>query len=151
MAKVKMFRGLQANYDAIPIKDGDAVYICTDTGNSYLGDKKLDADWNYIEKPTIELHGGIRVYLDGVDVTNNASVQTLNASRQWFGSMSQYARLVHDNQVQSGVAYHLYPNPDWDESDEESLAYIKNKPTILDVSIGDTSQSNNKNMILFYK
>lgn len=104
-----------------------------------------------VSKPSLMMYNGLKVYLNGVDVTNDQNVQTLDATTQWFGSASQYARLVHDNQVQSGVAYHLYPNPDWDESDEESLSYIKNKPTILDVTIGNTTQSNNKNMILFYK
>lgn len=37
MAKVKISRGLQANYDAIQTKDGDTIYVCTDTGLCYLG------------------------------------------------------------------------------------------------------------------
>ncbi len=146
-----MSRGLQANYDALPTKDSDTVYICTDTGNSYLGSKKLDADWLSIVKPYLVLNNGLKVYLNGIDVTNNPNVQTLDASTQWFGTASQYAKLVHDGQVQSGVAYHLYPNPDWDETNEDSLAYIKNKPMILDVTVENTSQTNNKIMKLFYK
>lgn len=151
MAKVKMSRGLQANYDALPVKDGDTIYICTDTGNTYLGSKKLDADWTEIVKPTLLLQGGLKVYLNGQDVTVDASVQPLDASTQWFGTASQYARLVHDNQVQTNVAYYLLPNADWEETDEESLAYIKNKPTILDVTTLNGNNNSNKIMKLFYK
>lgn len=107
--------------------------------------------WNSVgAKPPLSLNNGLRVYLNGVDVTNIANVQPLDAARQWFGSASQYAKLVHDNLVENDVAYYLQPNPDWDETDEESLSYIKNKPKILDVTTEDTN-ANNKKMILFYK
>lgn len=115
------------------------------------GNEAIDAFLeDLVRKPTLSLNNGLRVYLNGVDVTNIANVQPLDAARQWFGSASQYAKLVHDNLVENDVAYYLQPNPDWDETDEESLSYIKNKPKILDVTTEDTN-ANNKKMILFYK
>ena len=143
-----MSRGLQANYDAIPVKDADTIYICIDTGNTYLGDKKLDADWVTIDKPQIILNSGLKVFLNGVDVTNNSSVQTLDAKKQWFGTAASYARLVRDNEVQNDVAYHLMPNPDWEEKDEESLAYIMHKPTILDAKM---NENHTMKLDFFYK
>ena len=41
MAKVKLSRGTQSNYDNLQNKDPDTVYIRTDTGNMYLGHKLL--------------------------------------------------------------------------------------------------------------
>ena len=147
MAKVKISRGLQANYNAIPVKDGDTIYVCTDTGHCYLGDILLSP------AAILSVASGLRIYYNGADVTDDATMQQTiaNVTKRWFGSISQYAKLVHDNQVEQGVAYHLIPNPDWEESDEESLAYIKNKPTILDVTVLNGNVNTNKIMKLFYK
>lgn len=145
MAKVKISRGLQANYNAIPVKDGDTIYVCTDTGRCYLGDIPLSPN------AIFSMDSGLRIYYNGVDVTDDATMQQTiaNVTKRWFGSISQYAKLVHDNQVEQGVAYHLIPNPDWEETDEESLGYIKNKPAIIDVDA--QGNDNSKNLIMFYK
>lgn len=130
--------------------DLDSFATSTEVAQA-IADAVSGITWSAVKgKPSLSLHGGLKVYLNGVDVTNIANVQPLDAARQWFGSASQYAKLVHDNLVENDVAYYLQPNPDWDETDEESLSYIKNKPKILDVTTEDTN-ANNKKMILFYK
>ena len=37
MANFKIARGTQSAYNAITTKDTDTIYVCTDTGNIYLG------------------------------------------------------------------------------------------------------------------
>ena len=41
MANFKIARGTQSAYNALTTKDSDTVYVCTDTGNMYLGSKQL--------------------------------------------------------------------------------------------------------------
>lgn len=41
MSKIFMKRGLQAAYDALPIKDPDTLYITLDTGRLFLGSLEL--------------------------------------------------------------------------------------------------------------
>lgn len=41
MANFKIARGTQTAYNAITNIDSDTIYVCTDTGNLYLGDKAL--------------------------------------------------------------------------------------------------------------
>lgn len=41
MANFKIARGTQSAYNAITTKDTDTIYVCTDTGNIYLGSKAL--------------------------------------------------------------------------------------------------------------
>jgi len=41
MANFKIARGTQSAYIAITTKDQDTIYVCTDTGNMYLGSKPL--------------------------------------------------------------------------------------------------------------
>lgn len=54
MADVKLKRGLQNSYDTIEERDSDTIYVCTDSGNVYLGDKRLDGDWrNLLNKPDL--------------------------------------------------------------------------------------------------
>ena len=48
MAKVKFSRGSQRSYEAIQLKDDDTIYVCTDTGNIYLGEKLLFEPGAYI-------------------------------------------------------------------------------------------------------
>lgn len=49
MAKVKIDRGLQQNYNAIQEKDGDKIYVCTDSGNIYVGDTLVFEPNAYID------------------------------------------------------------------------------------------------------
>lgn len=41
MADFKIKRGLQLDYDGMLTKDADTMYVCTDTGNMYLGSQRL--------------------------------------------------------------------------------------------------------------
>ena len=41
MANFKIARGTQSAYTALQTKNADTVYVCTDTGNMYLGDTAL--------------------------------------------------------------------------------------------------------------
>lgn len=49
MAKVKIARGIQANYNSIQNKDTDTIYICTDSGNMYLGSLALFESNAYVD------------------------------------------------------------------------------------------------------
>lgn len=49
MAKVKIGRGTQSAYNALSEKNTDMIYICTDTGNLYLGSTLLFESNAYIE------------------------------------------------------------------------------------------------------
>ncbi len=49
MAKVKLARGTQNAYNAIQSKDTDTIYVCTDTGNLYLGSQVLFESNSYID------------------------------------------------------------------------------------------------------
>lgn len=49
MATVKMARGTQSAYNAIQNKDNDTIYVCTDTGNLYLGTTLLFESNSYID------------------------------------------------------------------------------------------------------
>jgi len=44
---LKFFKGLKAAYDAIVSKDPNSIYITTDEGLIYLGDKKIGRSPNY--------------------------------------------------------------------------------------------------------
>lgn len=131
MAKVKMYRGLQVNYDAIAVKDGDTVYFCTDTGRCFLGDIPLSP------RAARLLFGGLKVYYNGQDVTNvdAMQVEVANAATQWYGSQGAYDELVANNQVQNGVAYYIQVQADWNNNDTTSLGHIPNKPDFLDVAV----------------
>ena len=50
--KLPIKYGLQANYDAL-IPDATVMYICRDTGNMYLGDKKLGNNLLFYESSEI--------------------------------------------------------------------------------------------------
>ena len=49
MAKVKLARGTQNAYNAIQSKNPDTIYVCTDTGNLYLGSQVLFESSAYID------------------------------------------------------------------------------------------------------
>lgn len=130
MADFKISRGLQASYDAMTEKDSDTIFVCLDTGLCYLGDIRLSPE--RVEMLT----SGQRVFLNGVDVTDDTSMQqaVANASSHWYGSQGSYNELVDNNQVQAGIAYHIMVQPDWNESNTKHLGYILNKPSVLDVT-----------------
>ena len=98
------------------------------------------------EKPSY-YYSGLTVMLNGVDVSHNPSAQATCTSK-WYGSASAYANLVRDGLVRSGVAYYLAPNPDWDETNEESLSFIMHKPTILDAKM---NENHTMKLDFFYK
>lgn len=116
----KVVRGIQNGEEGqvLATKDGYPTWV--------------DAE-ELTEKPSLQVQGGFIIMFNGVDVTNNPNVNTLNASTQWFGTAEAYGALVKNNQVQQGVAYHIMVNPDWNETDPTSLAFIKNKPDIMDL------------------
>lgn len=49
MANVNFARGLQAAYNSLSSKDSDTIYVCTDTGNLYLGNTMLFESNAYID------------------------------------------------------------------------------------------------------
>lgn len=49
MAKVKLARGTQTAYNGLSTKDTDTIYVCTDTGNLYLGTTLLFESNSYID------------------------------------------------------------------------------------------------------
>jgi hypothetical protein len=49
MAKVKLARGTQSAYNALSTKDSDTIYVCTNTGNIYLGSTALFESSSYID------------------------------------------------------------------------------------------------------
>lgn len=49
MAKVKLARGTQSAYNALASKDSDTIYVCTDTGNLYLGSTVLFESNAYVD------------------------------------------------------------------------------------------------------
>lgn len=49
MAKVKLARGTQASYNGLSTYNNDTIYVCTDTGNLYLGSSLLFESNAYIE------------------------------------------------------------------------------------------------------
>lgn len=111
--------------------EGDPVAVYF--GNLLKGDKGDPGESG--EKPSY-YYSGLAVMLNGVDVSHNPQAQSTCISK-WYGSASAYANLVRDGLVRSGVAYYLAPNPDWDETNEESLSFIMHKPTILDAKMNE--------------
>lgn len=120
---------MQANYDALPVKAMDTVYICTDTGHCYLGEQMLSP------RVAMSLASGKRVYYNGEDVTSSVSLPEYcrNAVGDWYGSMGAYNEILDNGQLQVGVLYHIEVQADWSETDEKHLGYIKNQPNILDM------------------
>ena len=147
MGRVRCIKLSRAAFEAILEKDDDALYFVNETGtfgpdsletdgDIYLGDKILtETKWiNITDKPTTQLASGLKIYYNGVDVTNNSSMQqtVANASSHWYGSQEDYNELVLENNVQNNVAYHIKVQTNWSETtDPNSLAYIKNKPDFL--------------------
>ena len=129
MADFKIMQGLQAGYDALPEKYGDTVYLCTDTGHSYLGTKLLSPRVAQIYA------SGKKVYYNGSDVTSSADLESIvqNARGDWYGSQTAYDELTDANTVQAGILYHIEVQPDWSETDPSHLGYVKNQPNILDM------------------
>lgn len=53
MANVNLARGLQASYNSLASKDSDTIYVCTDTGNLYLGNTTLFESNAYIDSSIV--------------------------------------------------------------------------------------------------
>lgn len=94
-----------------------------------------------IKSPTVSrgTAAGQHIFLNGVDVTDDPIINIIDATSQWFGSQAAYNELVENNQIQPNVAYHVLPQPDWNETDPNHLGYIKNKPNIMDMEVEDTT------------
>lgn len=157
MGKLKCVQITTNAFNSLSPKDGDTLYFVNDTGTFgpdsseadgllYLGDKLISS------QPSINLYNGLKVYYNGNDVTNDVTMlrTVANARKHWYGSTSQYVKMELDHIVENGVAYHLIPNPDWEESDEDSLSYIQNKPNIMDASVFVIGNNQN-GLCLFYK
>lgn len=118
MGELKVSRGSQSGYDAMPQKDNDMLYFCVDTGVIYLGENKFPQTTDRV------------VIINGEYVGEGEEIDIIDATSQWFGSVSAYNALVDGGLIQNGVAYHIMLQPNWNENDTTSLAYIQNKPTI---------------------
>ena len=142
----------------IPVngKEGDSAYEVWLDANHYnasehpvqefLDSLKGEPGETYTEKPAY-YNNGLAVMFNGVDISHNPLVQATCTSK-WYGSASAYANLVRNGQVREGVAYYLTPNPDWDETNEESLSFIMNKPNVLDAKI---NENHTMKLDFFYK
>ena len=139
-----------AAFDMLVEKDGEVLYFVNETGtfgpesletdgDIYLGDKLLTGtNWtDVLNKPSTVLASGLKIYYNGVDVTNNASMQqtVANAVTHWYGSQGAYNNLVDNNQVKTGVAYHIQVQSDWSEDDPNHLGHIKNQPNLLNMEV----------------
>lgn len=146
MAEFKINRGLQANYDAMPEKDSDAIYVCVDTGFCYLGDKLLSP------RAAKSFSSGLRVYYNGQDVTDSQTLPDIvrRCEGHWYGSYSSYDELLLNDAIRPNIVYHIEVQADWDEKDETSLAYIQNKTRVMDASAVAIPMSNDKILSLFY-
>lgn len=132
---VKLETGLQTDFESITTKDNNTVYICSDTGRCYKGDRLLSPRVSQIYT------SGLKVYYNGVDVTTSADLDTIveNAIGDWYGSQGAYNELVDDNTVQAGVLYHIEVQADWNENDPNHLGFIKNKPNVLNMNVEDNT------------
>ena len=132
---VKLETGLQTDFESITTKDNNTVYICSDTGRCYKGDRLLSPRVSQIYT------SGLKVYYNGVDVTTNTDLDTIveNAIGDWYGSQGAYNELVDDNTVQAGVLYHIEVQADWNENDPNHLGFIKNKPNVLNMNVEDNT------------
>lgn len=132
---VKLETGLQTDFESITTKDNNTVYICSDTGRCYKGDRLLSPRVSQIYT------SGLKVYYNGVDVTTSADLNTIveNAIGDWYGSQGAYNELVDDNTVQAGVLYHIEVQADWNENDPNHLGFIKNKPNVLNMNVEDNT------------
>lgn len=146
MAEFKINRGLQVNYDAIPVKDGDAIYVCVDTGFCYLGDKLLSP------RAKKNFDSGLKVFYSGVDVTNSEALPYIvrSCEGEWYGSQGSYETLVENDNVNPNILYHIQVQADWDEKNPNSLAFIKNKTRVMDATTEPISMSSDKLLSLFY-
>lgn len=104
-------------------------------------------DWvvEYFEDQFLweNLTGRPTIYLNGDDVTANPTIAIIDATSQWFGTQAQYNDLVAANQIDTGVAYIILPQVDWNCTDAKSLSYIQNKPLLLDVDTQIISGTDN--------
>ena len=132
---VKLEKGLQDNYDALNTKDNNTVYICSDTGRCYLGEKLLSPRVSQIYT------SGLKVYYNGSDVTNSSNLDIIvaNAIADWYGTQTAYNELVDNNAIQAGILYHIEVQPDWNETDSKHLGFIKNKPNVLNMNVEDNT------------
>ena len=132
---VKLEKGLQDNYDALNTKDNNTVYICSDTGRCYLGEKLLSPRVSQIYT------GGLEVYYNGANVTLDEDLDNIvaNAVADWYGTQFAYNELVDSNDIQAGVLYHIEVQADWNETDPKHLGYIKNKPNVLNMSVSNNT------------
>lgn len=132
---VKLETGLQTDFKSITTKDNNTIYICSDTGRCYKGDRLLSPRVSQIYT------SGLKVYYNGVDVTTSADLDTIveNAIGDWYGSQGAYNELVDDNTVQAGVLYHIEVQADWNENDPNHLGFIKNRPNVLNMNVEDNT------------
>lgn len=150
MALVKFERGLEIDLPDGLSEDGH-IYISTDNGNMYLG--LSDGTMLPIAKKAqilFDQSGASdnrhKVYYNGQDVTNNPDAYKF-AKSHWHGSWEAYKELRDANPslIEQDVAYHIKAQTDWNENDPKSLAYLKNKPNIMDMEVEDTTAN------FFYK
>lgn len=80
MASVKIARGVQPNYNSMASRDSDTIYVCTDTGNIYLGNTTLFESNAYIDSSitgkivTFTTHGANGT--SGTDTLDLSTFQT---------------------------------------------------------------------------
>lgn len=116
MAKVKLARGTQTSYNGLSTYNNDTIYVCTDTGNLYLGSSLLFESNAYIESSisgktvTFTTHGtngttgtdtlDLSVFQNADDVANaisNAISSAYKAAGSLTISSMASSLLVNDN------------------------------------------------------
>lgn len=148
MGKVRCIKITTNSYENLQTKDDNALYFVNDSGtfspeslevacSVYLGDKLITKQ----AAQSIILQGGYKVMYNNQDVSNSENLGFIIASakKNWYGTQSAYDSKVTAGTIQPNVAYHILVQPDWNEDDPSSLAYIKNKPSILDLDVQESS------------
>lgn len=134
----------------------------TDTGGS--GDSggggtqpvAVQPDWSQTDsnsdsyvrnKPVVKVTSGERLYLNGVDVTDDPSMDPYIAAAtgHWYGSQDAYDEIADNGELVPGMLYHVMVQADWNETDPSHLGYIKNKPNVMDMTV------QNETAIFFYQ
>ena len=154
MGRVHCVKATTDWFEALSEKDEDTLYFVNDTGTFsplsmetsgkiYLGDKLISSHAAQL----LILQGGQKVMYNGVDVSNSSQLGYIVAAADgnWYGTQSAYNKKVQAGTVQNGIAYHIKPQADWNNTDPDSLSYIQNKPDVMDLRVQDTAA------VFFYK
>lgn len=98
-----------------------------------------NADDYVRNKPIVRVTSGERLYLNGVDVTDNPAMEPYIAAAtgHWYGSQDAYDEIADNGELVPGMLYHVKVQADWNETDPSHLGFIKNKPNVMNMTVRD--------------